>query len=395
MIRLLAGGWGGWLAALLWMAQALPAIAQQGCANPVLWQQAASPAPPPYPIAPRQLLTIPVAVHIVWHSPQENLSDEQVQTQIEWLNRDFRGQNAEAAQVPAIFRSVLADMEIEFCLVAITRTQTNLPGIANLFQSGKRRLCYTALGGRDAITPQRCLNIWVAGRNDGACGDAPLPGQTPPVALAEDGVFLHPRCFGPGGNPPYQLGRTTTHEVGHYLNLRHLWGDGLEDPLCQSDDGLTDTPPQSYSYLGECPTHPNFSCGGPAMFMNFMNFTDDACMAMFTQGQKERAWATIHAFRPGLFEGDCLPVALADPSPPAPAIKLLNNPARDWAALQLPEKETCKITIFDQAGRLILDDSQAFGGWYRIDTRAFYPGVYFIKIWSGGKIHVEKLIIAR
>lgn len=344
---------------------------------------------------PREVLTIPVAVHIVWHSPEENLADAQVEAQIEMLNQDFRGLNAEVPAVPSIFRNALADMEIAFCLVSITRTQTNSPGIANLFQGGKRRLCYSSLGGRDAISPGRCLNIWVAGRNDNACGDAPLPGQMPPVAPAEDGVFINPLCFGPGANPPYNLGRTTTHEVGHYLNLLHLWGEGLEDPLCQSDDLIADTPPQSYSFLGECPQHPSFSCGGPAMFMNFLNFTNDACMAMFTKGQKERAWAAIHTYRPGLFEGSCQPVSTRQTAPDRAEVSLLNNPAKDWAALQLPEKDIFQIAIFDQAGRLVLSVPRAQGGLFYIDTQALDSGLYYVKIRSEKKIHVEKLIIAR
>ncbi len=343
----------------------------------------------------RDVLTIPVAVHIVWHSPEENLADAQVEAQIEMLNQDFRGLNAEASAVPSIFRNALADMEIEFCLISITRTQTNSPGIANLFQGGKRRLCYSSLDGRDAISPDRCLNIWVAGRSDNACGDAPLPGQMPPVAPEEDGVFINPLCFGPGANPPYNLGRTTTHEVGHYLNIRHLWGDGLEDPLCQSDDMIADTPPQSYSFLGECPQHPSFSCGGPAMFMNFLNFTDDACMAMFTQGQKERAWAAIHTYRPGLFEASCQPVSTPKTAPNRAEITLINNPAKDWAALQLPEKDIFQIAIFDQAGRLVFSIPRAQGGLFYIDTQALDSGLYYVKIRSGKKIHVEKLIIAR
>lgn len=351
---------------------------------------------PPLAITLRETLTIPVAVHIVWRTPSENISDAQVESQIEVLNRDFRALNAEAAAVPSLFSPVLADMEIEFCLVAITRTQTEISGISALYQGGKRRVCYSELGGRDAIDPGHYLNIWVAGRADGACGDAPLPGQNTPVPAAEDGVFVQPECFGTLGTamPPYQLGRTTTHEIGHWLNLKHLWGDGLEDPLCQTDDLVADTPEQAYSYQGECPTHPSLSCGSADMFMNFLNFTDDACMAMFTEGQKARAWAAINTYRPGLLEANCEPVPARE-APKESAVLLLNNPADSWATLQLPEKDIFEIAIFDSAGRLVFVQNRIQSACFHIDTRSFISGIYYIKIRDEGKIHTKKLIIAR
>ena len=375
---------------------------QNRCGTPALWGGHTGESFMPGPgetqqrVTPRDILVIPVVVHVVWHTSSENISDAQIASQIDVLNRDFRADNAEVAGVPTIFGLFVADMEMEFCLVATTRTQTEAAGIGTQIMGGKRRVCYNNLGGHDAIDPAHYLNIWVAARTDGACGDAPLPGQASPAPPDEAGVFIRPDCFGTTGTAaaPYNLGRTTTHEIGHWLNLKHLWGDSLEDLLCLEDDLVLDTPPQAYNYQGECPTHPSISCGTADMFMNFMNYTDDACMAMFSLGQKARAWAAINTFRPELLESSCQPVASAEASDDD-TIRLLNNPAAHWTALQLPEKDIFEIAIFDSTGRLVFVKNRVPGGLFYIDTQAFISGIYHIKIRDGGKIHTKKLNIVR
>ena len=88
----------------------------------------------------------------------------------------------------------------------------------------------------------------------------------------------------PGGSAaPYNLGRTATHEVGHYLNLRHIWGDGR----CRQDDFVTDTPSSDGANYG-CPSYPTVNCSSTDMTMNYMDYTDDGCMYMFTDGQRNR-----------------------------------------------------------------------------------------------------------
>ncbi|MCB9267454.1 MAG: T9SS type A sorting domain-containing protein [Lewinellaceae bacterium] len=357
-------------------------------------------APAGMTVEGRSVITIPLVVHIVWHTQEENLSEAQVQSQADVLNADFRALNTEIPSVPAVFAAAVADMEIEFCLVATTRTQTPYAGIANLYANGQRRVCHTALGGRDAIDPAHYLNVWVSARNDGACGDGTFP-ENPQAPAGEQGVFIRPDCFGTAGTaaPPFNLGRTTTHEIGHYLNLKHLWGEGLEDPLCQSDDMVEDTEEQAYSYSDytgqDCPTHPSFSCGSADMFMNFMNLPADRCMAMFTHGQKERAWDAIATFRPGLLESSCMPVGLQEAAPGDTPPLLAQNPASGEIALLLAEKEEYEIAIFDAAGRLVFSEPNASGTIYRISPDMFINGIYYIKIRNGRKIHTKKLIIAR
>ena len=380
---------------LLFMALSVPSFSQQRCASRQPFTTAS-----PAAAESRSLITIPLVVHIVWYEPEENLSDAQIQSQAAVLNQDFRALNSEIASVPGPFAGDVADMEIEFCLVAVTRTQTSFPNIANLYSGGRRRACHTSLGGHDALDPEHYLNVWVSARNDGACGEGTFP-DDPQAPAEEQGIFIRPDCFGTTGTAaaPFNLGRTTTHEIGHYLNLKHLWGEGLEDPFCQSDDMVEDTEEQAYSYSefigGNCPVHPSFSCGTADMFMNFMNLPADRCMSMFTHGQKARARAAIQAFRPGLLEASCLPVAIeAEPAnEEGPA--LLYNPASAEIALLLPRKDKYEIAIFDAAGRLVFSEPNASGTIYRISPDMFINGIYYIKIRNGRKIHTKKLIIAR
>lgn len=103
------------------------------------------------------------------------------------------------------------------------------------------------------------------------------------------------QVFGTTGNllPQYNLGRTTTHEVGHWLGLRHIWGD--DSGACTQSDGISDTPNQGDDYGGQCPTGTRSSCGSNDMYMNYMDYTDDACMNMLTNGQKAVMRATLNS----------------------------------------------------------------------------------------------------
>lgn len=375
------------LSSMVALAQAQTRCALNTHASPVRNNGAIAPI--------REPIIIPVAVHVVWHTTEENISDEQVESQIEVLNQDFRSLNVEVPFVHPLFDELVSDLELEFCLVAITRTSTALAGITNTFSSGKRRLCYTDLGGRDGFDPERYLNIWVAGRNDGALGSATFPeeGQETP---AEDGLYIRPDAFGTTGtvSPPFHLGRTCTHELGHYFNLQHLWGPNADNFNCDQDDGVADTPLQADTYQGTCPTLPPFSCGSPDMFMNFMNFTQDACMALFTPGQKARVLSTLQSYRPGLLQGSCTPVSTGAADTFTPEVSIIGNPARDHLRVRLPGNEPAQLAIFDLTGRLV-QQVEAAGPEAELSVTGFHAGNYYIKIWHGNKMHVKKLIIAR
>ncbi|MDC0230743.1 M43 family zinc metalloprotease [Aureispira] len=245
------------------------------------------------------LYTIPVVVHIIYRTNSQNISDARVYEQIQVLNEDYRRTNNDAGNIPAAFSGIVADCEIDFCLATkdpsnnsttgITRTQTSISSI------GQTNSYYsTASGGKTIWDPTKYLNIWVCEMGGGILGFTYTPGNAPNGA---DGVVIGYQYFGKtGASSPFNKGRTTTHEVGHWLNLEHVWGTFGG---CSNDDGVSDTPEQSSSY-GGCPSHPQNSCSSNDMFMNYMDYVNDNCMNSFSTGQKTRMRNAITAARPGL-----------------------------------------------------------------------------------------------
>ena len=248
------------------------------------------------------VITIPVVVHVVYYNNTENISDNQIFSQIDILNEDFRRLNSDTINTPTAFSSVAADCEIEFCLAkkdpngnittGITRTSTNQSSF-----STNDNVKYTSSGGQDAWNTTNYLNIWVCDLSQGLLGYAQFPGGN----VDEDGIVVDYQYFGNIGTAtsPYNLGRTATHEVGHWLNLSHIWGDSN----C-GDDYCNDTPEQETSNRG-CPSFPSTSlCSGNGqfgdMFQNYMDYTNDNCMNLFTQDQKLRMLAAINTSRQGL-----------------------------------------------------------------------------------------------
>lgn len=242
----------------------------------------------------RVAVTIPVVVNVVYNTTSQNISDAQIQTQIDVLNADFRKLNADISNVPTVWQSLAADFEINFCLATQDPTGAATTGIRRRSTtvtsfSTNDAVKYNAQGGLDAWDRSKYLNLWVCNLSSTLLGYAQFPGG----AAATDGVVIDYQYFGTIGTStaPFNLGRTATHEVGHWLNLYHIWGD--DGTGCTGSDNVSDTPNQGGSN-GGCPTFPKISCSnGPNgdMFMNYMDYTDDACMYMFTAGQKARAQA--------------------------------------------------------------------------------------------------------
>lgn len=240
----------------------------------------------------RVVITIPVVFHVVYRNAAENISDAVLQSQIDVLNADFRKLNADAGLVPSAFSGLAADAEIQFCLAKRTPTGGATTGI-NRYSSTRTTdwgtgdaVKKTAQGGIAPWDATKYLNIWVCSIGGGILGYAQFPGGS----ASTDGVVLDYKYTGVTGATyaPYNKGRTGTHEVGHWLNLRHIWGDAN----CGSDL-VTDTPTQQTSNYG-CPAFPHVTCSNGAngdMFMNYMDYTDDACMYMFSAGQKARMQA--------------------------------------------------------------------------------------------------------
>ncbi|WP_020536232.1 M43 family zinc metalloprotease [Lewinella cohaerens] len=253
------------------------------------------------------IITIPVVVHVVYNNSTENISDAQVQSQIDVLNDDFRRTNSDADNT----WSQAADTEIEFCLASvdpdgnatngITRTSTSVTAF-----STNDNMKFNSSGGKDAWPAADYLNMWSCDISGGILGYAQFPGGDP----ATDGVVMDYQYFGTIGTAtaPFDLGRTATHEVGHWLNLRHIWGDGN----CNVDDFVSDTPTSDAANYGCATGH--VSCSTVDMVQNYMDYSDDACMNLYTAGQKTRMRAL---FEPGGARASLLNSAACG-APPTP-----------------------------------------------------------------------------
>ncbi|MEN9566009.1 MAG: hypothetical protein RLZZ69_1205 [Cyanobacteriota bacterium] len=255
------------------------------------------------------LITIPVVVHVVFNNSRENITDEQITSQIRILNEDYRKQNADIILVPEPFIPFVADAKIEFKLAAQDPNGNSTKGITRTFTqktafSFDDAVKFASTGGKDAWSADKYLNIWVCNLSGGILGYAQFPGGDADT----DGVVISHQYFGDVGTatPPFNKGRTTTHEVGHWLNLRHIWGDDMG--ACTGSDAVKDTPNQADSNFGR-PTFPRITCGNAPngdMYMNYMDYVDDAAMFMFSAGQVARMRAALDGPRALIKSSDAL-----------------------------------------------------------------------------------------
>lgn len=256
-----------------------------------------------------EVITIPVVVHVVHNGEAvgagRNLSEAQVRSQIETLNEDFRRKPGTRGFND---NPVGADIEIEFCLAVVgpqgqTLAERGIDRVRGTQSSWTRDQIEGQLKPATYWDPDKYFNIWVV---DFAASDARLLGyaQFPSQSnlpgipnsggpASTDGVVIRYQSFGnaekgnfPVMQAPYNLGRTLTHEVGHWLGLRHIWGDAN----C-GDDFVGDTPPQASESRG-CQVGRQ-SCGSINMVQNYMDYSDDACFNIFTNGQKQRIRAVM------------------------------------------------------------------------------------------------------
>ena len=240
-------------------------------------------------------ITIPVVVHVVYKTAAENISVAQIKSQISVLNKDYRAKNADKSKVPTVWKGIVSDVSTQFALASkdpkgkpttgITRTKTTQTSF-DTDDSVK----FSATGGVNAWPTDKYLNIWVCTLANGILGYAQFPGGPKKT----DGVVILNTAFGTSGtaSPPFNLGRTATHEVGHWLNLRHIWAD-TED--CSGTDFVADTPNAAGPNYGK-PKFPHVTCNnGPSgdMFVNYMDYVDDGAMFMFTTQQAVRMQAAL------------------------------------------------------------------------------------------------------
>lgn len=238
---------------------------------------------------------IPVVVHVIYNSARENISLSQIKSQIAVLNKDYRAKNPDRTKTPAVWKGLVTDANIQFELAkkdpkgkltnGVTRTQTTRTSFGS-----NDSVKSAATGGADPWPTDRYLNIWVCTLGGGLLGYAQFPGGP----SATDGVVILNTAFGTSGTAaaPFNRGRTATHEIGHWFNLIHIWGDTQH---CEGTDLVDDTPNAQQPNFGK-PAFPHITCkNGPNgdMFMNYMDYTDDDSMFMFTAGQVTRMTATL------------------------------------------------------------------------------------------------------
>lgn len=331
------------------------------------------------PAFERQQTTIAVVVHIVWHYPDEHLCDETVFAQIEALNRDFSSQNLDGTLVPNEFESIKSgDTGIRFCLASFDPAGLQTTGIVRTYsplaEAGvSDSLFYSDRGGSDAWDAERYLNVWVANTGKFIAGFGTYPGLVPPE---KSGVVVHPKYFGTQAEGRFNLGRTVVHEVGHYLGLLHPWAGGN----CDIGDSIADTPPQSLAYEG-CPDYPQYSCGHSNAFMNYMDYVDDGCMVMFTEGQKGIMLAILETLRPSL--GATQTTCSANLTNNFD-FKIYPNPTSGEIYLSMQNPliaEAYSIQLLNSLGQILstphcIRSTSAI----QVNVSSLAPGIYFVRI---------------
>lgn len=255
-------------------------------------------------------IVIPVVVHVVYSSASQNIPDSRIIEQIEALNKDYSATNDDISNVPSAFKPLIGAGNFRFQLANRAPNGSVTNGI-NRFNTSKTSFSdndgvkRASGGGVAPWDTKSYLNIWVCNLGTDLLGYAQFPGPSGGSA-STDGVVINYRYFGiNGAEAPFDLGRTLTHEVGHWLGLYHIWGDDEEEEdVCSFDDEISDTPLQgvpTYNCRIFPYTRDECSPGNPGiMFMNFMDYTDDACMHMFTEKQHQRMLSVINSFRAGL-----------------------------------------------------------------------------------------------
>jgi hypothetical protein len=357
--------------------------------------------------ASEEVFRIPVVVHVIYNDEAQNISDAQVQAQIDRLNADYRRMNSDTNLTRSEFLPVAADTKIEFFLTqwdpegnqtnGITRTQTDQAS----FWLSLSDMKSASTGGKDAWDVNHFLNIWVCnmaipivnlplvlGFATPPEGAPNWPAGSAAESPAEDGVVVHYEVFGPNPNLTGTLaavnqGRTATHEVGHYLGLRHIWGDGD----CTQDDGLSDTPSASEANQQTCDYSVN-SCTDaigelPDMLENYMDYSDENCMNIFTQQQANAMRFVVENFRFNLLLN-------TDENIPNNAdISVYPNPAIDNIQLLSNTSSTqiSFIELFDMSGRKISSHTEP-----EIDVSNLNSGLYFLQIYTTKGTIVNKFI---
>lgn len=357
-----------------------------------------------------EIIYIPVVIHILYKSTEQNLSAAQVQSQFTVLNNDYSNLNADKINTPSVFKTLAVDTRIRFCLAQVDPQGKRTNGIIKKYTnadsfSPEDAMKFSAQGGDDAWDSKRYLNIWVCNLAGRTLGYSIVPG----APANRDGVVIAYNVFGTIGNvrSPFNKGRTATHEIGHWLGLKHIWGDAI----CGTDE-VDDTPTQQYYNYG-CPDFPHVSnCspnGNGDMYMNFMDFSDDGCMNIFTNGQKIRMRALFarnnmrnsflvsFACDSTLAQGALLPVtdtAIVLVKESSFAVKVYPIPAHSMITIECTNATNVAvrtINIFNVLGTRVFS-GQLNKEKTTVNIADFSKGVYILRVEEGANKVTTKII---
>ena len=348
---------------------------------------------------PRQVITIPVVVHVMHDGTAigvgKNISFAQIQSQIDVLNEDFRRLNQDILAVPAPFRGLSVDPLIQFCLAQQKPDGTPTSGI--LRYGDPSFSSFTIEEMDNAIKPStiwnrnKYLNIWTiqfGGSDTGTLGYAQFPNLGP---ANTDGVVMRYDAFGRIGNLSnhYNLGRTTTHEVGHWLDLKHIWGD---ENACADDDQVLDTPLQGVNSNAlytdsstSCPIFPiTDSCSSNypgIMFMNFMDYGWHECKTMYTFGQFARIEAALFNRRAGLLTSQgCVPGILGLNEFGINKVQLFPNPTTSKVFFDNANSNFKEVAIYNYLGQEVSKTGfTTTNSNQEVDMSGLSAGVYVLK----------------
>ncbi|HEX6846127.1 MAG TPA: M43 family zinc metalloprotease [Chitinophagaceae bacterium] len=335
-----------------------------------------------------EMITVPVVFHILYHTPEQNVDRAMLDRLITALNRDFNKRNSDTSNIPSVFKPYATSMGFEFKIATLDPRGLNTSGVVRKYTPigywlSDDKMKFSASYGDDAWDSKSYLNVWICNMKD-VLGYSTLPGMDPKtdgVVLSFEDLLSH-RGTTPGVNDL----RTIVHEAGHWLNLYHIWGESY----C-GDDKVDDTPKQG-SYTPGCPNGTRVTCSnGPVgdMYMNYMDFTDDVCMNMFTRGQRKRARIL---FEPGgprnsiLFSKGLNGSTVTIPEPPDfypkwMHVQVYPNPATTSINLYFDYDERWKgkkWEILDMSGRIVLSKTIS-SRIEMIDVSRLNAGVYFIR----------------
>jgi hypothetical protein len=362
-------------------------------------------------------LTIPVVFHVVYKNAAQNIHDSNLVRQISVLNECFRKQNANFSQTRPIFDTIAADVDIEFCFAAFDPNGNPTNGIIRKSAPSNAafdpllnmdKVKSSATNGSDPWNTSQYLNIWVCDMSifgfTVVLGYATFPGSDP----MKDGVVIQYNFIGHQSNgTTNDKGRTTVHEVGHWLGMRHIWGDGQQSTaLCDSTDYVDDTPnadsasQQSCMVKNTCsnesPYWTNAGIDPPDMIENYMDYSYDACMTMFTEGQKTRMHGFLNTLRTGLFTspGSCNFSVGITPGTNTTSnyFQIFPNPAENVITVySVNENESFDVEIMNALGDVVYEEKDCRNK-RTITLEAFNNGVYMIALKLGSSIVVKKFI---